>query len=223
VTGSTSVTFADTNGNTLDPFADTSSAGIPDVTTYITGNDSVLVIVPTDKTLSVTIVAPPAPVAIEIRKGTDTETSQAIRYADVEMPAGAKARIQFTGQGVDILKLDADANGTFETPISPTANVSGIAAADVAPPVLTFADQNLQGTVQVAIAAADSGSGVKSIFYSLDGVHFFSYFAAITVNPLQQPIIYAYAEDNLANRDSLAHSYWKSGRQLAVLRSRTLS
>jgi lecithin:cholesterol acyltransferase len=203
VTGSTSVTLTDANGNMFDPFANSGSAGLPDVTTYITGNDSVLVIFPTDKTLSATITAPLSPVTIEIIKGTDTETSQAIRYADVEMPAGSKARIVFTGQGVDVLKLDADANGTFETPITPTANVSGSASQDGDPPLVNISSTGQGTNALVTISSSDAGSGIKATYYSLDGANFQPYTAPFIVGPYQARTVYAFADDKVANRSGL--------------------
>ena len=52
----------------------------------------------------------------------------------------------------------------------------------------------------VTLTTKDAGSSVKEIFYSLDGQTFDHYSQAIHVNVSQARAIFAFADDNVANR-----------------------
>ncbi|MDT7777604.1 MAG: hypothetical protein QOC99_116 [Acidobacteriota bacterium] len=59
----------------------------------------------------------------------------------------------------------------------------------------------------VTINAADAVSGVKTAYYSLDGTNFQPYTAPFTVDPFKSPVVYAFADDNVANRSGLITYY----------------
>lgn len=55
----------------------------------------------------------------------------------------------------------------------------------------------------VTITATDGGAGVKQLLYSLDGTTFQPYTAPFVVDATQTLVVYAFADDNVANRSSL--------------------
>ncbi len=71
---------------------------------------------------------------------------------------------------------------------------------DVVPPALSMSSATSEGVTTITLSAEDNASGVKDIFYSLDGSNFQVYSGPIQVNPFQTPVIYAFADDNQANR-----------------------
>jgi hypothetical protein len=180
---------------------------VPGVSFNIFGTSFTNVILATPRTYRITFRAGTNPMAIAITKGTGEGFTEAIRYRDLVLPANVNALLQFTPQGAENLKYDADGDGTFETTVTPTASVSGVAAQDTEGPIVTFNGTAQQGNVQVSISAADSGSGVRQIFYSLNGTNFQPYTAPFTVNPNQTQAVYAFADDNVANRSGLATFY----------------
>ena len=82
------------------------------------------------------------------------------------------------------------------------ADVSGTAAGDVEPPVITVETHYSGSNLKVSLSAEDSGSGVAGLFYSLDGAAFESYLAPFEVDVAQYPTLYLFADDNVANRGS---------------------
>jgi pimeloyl-ACP methyl ester carboxylesterase len=208
LTNATTFRIADANGNNSDP-TPTMPFGrsVPGVSFHVLGPDSINVAFPAQQTYRVTFRAGARPMVIALTKGSSEGFTEAIRYRDLVLPANVNALLQFTPQGAENLKYDADGDGTFETTVTPTASVSGVAAQDTEGPIVTFNGTAQQGNVQVSISAADSGSGVRQIFYSLNGTNFQPYTAPFTVNPNQTQAVYAFADDNVANRSGLATFY----------------
>jgi hypothetical protein len=143
---------------------------------------------------------------VQVTKETELP-DQAVRYQDLSLPAGVTARIRLTPQGIENLAYDGNGDGTFETPVVPTASVSGSAAQDVTPPVVAI-NSAAQGTSSIVnITSSDADSGIKSTYYSTDGTHFHLYVGPFAVNPYQAPVIYAFADDNVANRSGTITYY----------------
>jgi pimeloyl-ACP methyl ester carboxylesterase len=207
VVGAGAVTVADTVGNTTNPLADLSDSGVPNVTTFVAGEKATQIVMPTDQTFSVTIRADGDPMSLEITKGSDVDTFQAIRYQDLSLPTGVTALLRFTPSGIDSLKYDADGDGTFETTVSPTASANGTPAQDVTPPSVNISATSQGASMLVTIAATDSESGIKTVFFSQDGTNFATYTGSFTVNPLQGPVVFAFADDNIANRSGIVIYY----------------
>jgi pimeloyl-ACP methyl ester carboxylesterase/outer membrane protein assembly factor BamB len=203
VEGVASVTLTDEAGNATYPLNDAPDAGVPEVTSHRLAADSFLSIMPTDDSYTLTFVTGESPVAIDLTKGTDVETAQAIRYVDLNLPANTAVRLEITPEGVDTLRYDSNGDGTFDTTITPTVSVSGSAAQDTEPPSITFNEAVQPTASMVSLNATDSGAGVRSLFYSLDGAHFQPYVGTLSLNPRQTPVISAFAEDKLANRSVL--------------------
>jgi hypothetical protein len=77
------------------------------------------------------------------------------------------------------------------------------AARDITAPIVT-ANSTIQGTqTQVALTAADAETGVKRMLYSTDGATFLPYTAPLNLDPAQTPTLYAFADDNAANRSGV--------------------
>lgn len=201
--GVTSITVMDTAGHVTNPLADQSDNGVPNVTTFNMGDKAALIITPTDQSYTITLSSSGDPMILEIAKGTDLDTSDAIRYQDLVLPAGRTAILKLTPSGIEALKYDADGDGIVETTVSPTVSVSGTSAQDVTPPTVSVNELRQQSSTQVTIAASDSESGVKAIYYSTDGSTFQLYTAPFNVDPYKNPVIYTFADDNVANRSSL--------------------
>ncbi|MGI8641325.1 MAG: alpha/beta fold hydrolase [Pyrinomonadaceae bacterium] len=209
VGGATSATLTDEAGNLTYPIGDVPNAGVPnagvpEVTSYLLGEDTFLSIMPIDDSYTLTFVTGNSPVAIDLTKGTHIETAQAIRYLDLDLPANTKVQLVITPEGVGELRYDSNGDGTFDTPITPTVSVTGQAAQDTDAPVVTIAEVIQSPTSRrVTITATDDGSGVRSLFYSLNGTNFQPYVEPLNLNPAQTPVVYAFAEDNVANRSGL--------------------
>ena len=176
---------------------------VPGVTRHAVGENAEAIITSMGRTYTVRFGSGTEPLNIELTQGTDTTTTLAIRYRDLVLPNGAQAMIKITPQGAENLLYDSDGDGTFETSVPPTVSVSGSAAQDVEGPVVTINEVGQQTTKQITIVAQDSGSGVKAIYYSLDGTHFRPYAGSLNLDPSQTPVVYAFADDNVANRSGL--------------------
>ncbi|MDT5155764.1 MAG: hypothetical protein QOH51_121 [Acidobacteriota bacterium] len=207
VVGAGAVTVADTIGNTTNPLADLSDSGVPNVTTFVTGEKATQIVMPADQTFSVTMRADSDPISLEITKGSDIDTSQAIRYQDLSLPTGVTALLRFTPSGIDPLKYDTDGDGTFETTVIPTASASGTSAKDITPPTVSVSETMQQSTLLVTLAASDSESGIKAIYYSTNGSNFQQYTTPFNIDPNQGTVVYVFADDNLANRSSIVTYY----------------
>jgi pimeloyl-ACP methyl ester carboxylesterase len=203
IIGAAAATVLDGAGNSTNPLSDPPDNSVPTVTSYLIGDKSFLSILPMDQQYTVRLRADINPMIIELTQGTDTVTTQAIRYKDLSLPAGVTARIQITPQGVGALQYDRDGDGIFETTVAPTVATSGSAAQDTDPPTVSITESRQQTGTLITVTATDSGSGVKAVYYSLDGTQFQSYTQPFTVDPYRTPTVYAFADDNVANRSSL--------------------
>jgi hypothetical protein len=91
--------LTDEAGNLTYPLGDVPNFGVPEVTSYLLGDDTFLSIMPTDDSFTLTFVTGESPVAINLTKGTDVETAQAIRYLDLDLPANQdSATCDYTGR-----------------------------------------------------------------------------------------------------------------------------
>lgn len=208
VTGVESVTVTDAFGDSTNDLGDTPMLkNVPGVTTYIRGEKSFLVIVDSEQDYTVTFRSGTDPIALEITKGTDVTTTMAIRYQDLSLPEGVGAMLKIgpdASMGVERLTLDSDRDGTFETEVTPTVEVEGPDAEDVEAPTIEFRSAVRRGKVLVDITAEDMGTGVKALFYSLDGTRFFRYTGTVRLRPAKTLVVHAFADDNVANRSSTA-------------------
>lgn len=169
-----------------------------------TGDNSVQVVTPTNKEYTVTLRSNDEPMQIEIIQGEDNITpTQLIRYLDLNLPANVEAQLIITAQGTENLQYDADGDGIFETIVVPTVSVTGTAAQDMTAPTIQISESG-QSLRQITIEASDNETGVKDVWYSLNGTNYQRYTGTFTLNPTNGQMIYAFANDNVGNRSSIA-------------------
>ncbi len=203
VDGTTSFNIEDAGGRSANPFSLPPDASMPWLSTYVVGTKAAVAVMPTDQTYTVTLQADGDPIVVELTKGTDIETTEAVRYLDVSLPANVRARLAITPQGVGPLQYDNNGDGTYESEVPPTAKVSGAAAQDTEPPSVEVGAVIQGSNNLVTVNSSDSGSGVKATYYSLDGTNFQPYSSPLVIDPRQFPVVYAFADDNVANRSGL--------------------
>ena len=203
-TGVDYVGVTDSAGHTNAKIDDTFAVPVPDVSYNALGDKSVFVAVPADQSYTFAFQNGDKPIALEVAKGAGNDASlETVKYQDLQLPAGVKAMIETTATGVNSLRYDSDNNGTYDTVVQPTATLTGTDAQDVTPPDVTFSAEVLQSSTSITLGAQDSGSGVKDIHYSLDGLNFQTYTEPLSLNPSQTPKIYVFADDNALNRSNL--------------------
>jgi pimeloyl-ACP methyl ester carboxylesterase len=204
--GATPLIVGDTQGNSTATITNDLRASVPGVQTYGLGDgvEMVTLPVPVSEEYSLTFLSDSRPIQLDVIMGVDNVTpTVAIRYLDTSLPAGVLAQIQITPTGVGELLYDSDGDGSFDTLVPPTVTLSGPAALDATPPTVT-AHQSVQGgTTHVTLSASDSGSGVSSLRYSLDGIEYQHNTGTLSLNPITTPFVYAFADDNAGNRSSL--------------------
>ncbi len=158
---------------------------------------------PLDQGYKVVLKTPLTPLSITLTKNDGQTITQAIRYVDITLPPNVFALLEITPTGVADLKYDSDGNGTFDTQVNPTINVSGTQAQDIESPHLNINETVQAGNSRIDLEATDAGTGVQSIMYSLNGTTFQQYSSPLTLNASTTPTIYAYADDNVFNRSGL--------------------
>jgi len=203
VTGSTSVLITDSFGNTSDPLSTSFFEGIPTIPSTVTDAAFVNAIVPLDQNYRFVIRTSSTPLMIAIVKTTGSITNQAVRYVDVTLPPNVLALIQLSPQGISTLLYDSNGDGTFDTSVDPTINVTGTQAQDIDAPQLNINETVQGGNSRIDLDATDSGTGVQRVMYSINGTTFQQYSAPLTLNATTTPTIYAYADDNVFNRSGL--------------------
>ena len=187
----------------MNPLVDNTTGSVPGVTTFVLGETSLEAVFYPDQIYTATFQAPNNPIAVEIRKANDQSSKQAIRYQDLLLPSGVTAQIKLTPQGIELLRYDSNGDGTFDTEVLPTASVTGPVANDTEAPIINVNALGQGTTLEVTLSAQDNGSGVRSLSYSLDGTNFQPYTTSLSVSPVQNPLLYAFADDNVANRSGL--------------------
>ena len=121
------------------------------------------------------------------------------KFANIAVPTGTSVQLTTSSTGTPLLAADLNGDGTYETSVPPTSNVSGAAALDRTPPTVTGVTGRAAGAKTVALAATDDNSGVASIYYSIDGVTYTRYTAPFSVAD-SVTTVHAFADDNAGNR-----------------------
>lgn len=202
LTGTDAVTITDETGHTTNPLSQPADAGLANLTSYITGPKSTEAIISLDQNYTVTWRAQSDPLQLSISRELQLP-DMAFRYLDLQLTAGVMCSVKLTPLGVDGLRCDKDGDGTFETLIAPTSSASGTDAQDKTPPSVNISSAPQSSLRLITIAAEDSGSGVKAIYYAVGESTFAEYKGPFTVDPLTNPVISAFADDNVANRSGL--------------------
>lgn len=211
IDGAELVDMTDDRGNGTTPVGDMGfMLSVPNVTVH-GGGDSHDLMIPTEGTYEIKFRATSDGIVIELLRGSSrlvdglsqVTPTLAVRYLDLDLPAGTMAMLRITPQGMDDLRYDANGDGTFESVVTPTATATGVAAQDVTTPSITFSEQ-VQGTRRlVTVNTTDSGTGVSAVLYSFNGQQFQPYTRPLLVDPAANPTVYVYAQDNVANRTGM--------------------
>jgi pimeloyl-ACP methyl ester carboxylesterase len=203
IVGANNVVVSDTLGNNTAQIVGDVYGTVPGVTTYSLATSASMIIMPSTGEYNVTFGTTTTPMAITITIGPPGSATQAIRYVDVNQPSGLAAKMHFLTGSIGPLLIDTNKDGTFATTVNPTASLTGSAVNDTTPPTVSFSASVAGAITTVAISASDSGSGVKDLFYSLDGTTFQAYAGALQLDASKNAVVYSFADDNAANRSSL--------------------
>ncbi len=159
---------------------------------------------PANDKYSVAFYGDGSPMQIEVIKGSDySHIENLTKYIDVLIPADAVAELTVSSYGQYSLVYDTNGDSIPDTYINSTFSINGTNAADIESPVISF-DYQLQGSNKVVtLTATDNLSGVRKIYYSLDGQQFSEYAVAVSVSQNLDKI-YVFAEDNNYNRTGIA-------------------
>jgi hypothetical protein len=181
-----------------------STGELPSTATFYQLDEGVYAaVLPTDGVYTATITLKAQEGAIiEMRNGTNDSTNRAVRYLDLPPGGNNQVQVVFSQTGFSYLKRDTDADGLFETDVPPSADVSGSGANDREAPTIDISASGPLDARTVTITATDA-SGVKQIFYSLDGTTFQPYTGPLVVDATQTQFIYTFADDRIANRSGL--------------------
>lgn len=204
VIGAATAAVQDSQGNNTNPMGDPPDRGLPNVTSYRLNEQSFISVIPANQSYDIIFRPGAGSMSVEVTRGTDISTTLVVRYQDLLLPAGITAKLRISPQSVETLSYDSDSDGTFETSVTPTAVVTGDAAQDHDPPVITSSRTSEGAGASVSLAATDGGTGVKQIYYSTDGANFQTYSGPVVFDSPGNHVIYAFAEDNAANRSGLS-------------------
>lgn len=205
--------ITDGNGNTNSPVSAAVDKAVPDVE-YEYGSESSEsgiwphdVRFPVGKELTVEFTGVDKKIAIELSQGPSQSTSTAaIKYLDLQLPVGVRARLRFNPatQRPDDLRYDANGDGTFETVVAPTFDLSGTAANDTTEPLIEIQYTVDHSVATVTTNVTDSETGVNRIRYAIQGqLTDHPYTGPFTVNIANPRTIVVAAEDNAGNRSLL--------------------
>jgi len=174
-----------------------------DVTYLPSSTGNFLVIVPTTGMYTVTFQSGDAPMLIEVTRQGDLPPDYAARWQDLSMPPNTIMHLLITPAGAQGLTYDSNGDGAPDTPVQEQPLVAqGAAAADTEAPTVQIQPLRTTGGYNVTIAATDTGAGVQSIYYALDGVSFSPYTQPVTISSQQPVTVTAFADDNVANRST---------------------
>ncbi len=177
---------------------------VPGATTYSLGDGVEQIILSMDGTYTVTFKSMEPLLSMELTVGTPPSITQALRYQDLALSVFTPFQLVLAPTQPQPLRYDQDGDGTFESVISPTVNVSGTLAQDTESPMVTISTTTTLGQILVNVTATDTGSGVKAVYYSLNGQDFQLYTEPFALDVTAAQKIYAFADDLVANRSNLA-------------------
>jgi len=197
------VFISDDHGNTDDLFQFQLLPKVRSVTYEHSVNDTLDIIVPVNQTYSITFQSKDPLMQLEIVKGRgNSSPEEAIRYCDLEL-GRKRARFKITPQGIEPLRQDTNYNGRFDSVIEPTVLLRGRAARDTRAPEIRFrVVKRTATTVLIAIDTKDNDTGVKSLLYTFDGQHLFTYQSPVRMDLRQASFMYAFAFDYAGNRSA---------------------
>ena len=205
--GAATVIVTDESDNELQLLPDQTVGEIPGAASFRLGGGVSMVTLPTSasRSFSIGMVVGSGPVMIELTTGTQDDTTDAVRFLDLDLVAGRSAHLTVSGALISDLGYDSTGDGAFDVTIPATVRVSGSQAADTDPPTITV-DQSTHGTipgiVSLTIEAIDAVSGAATAYSSLDGSEFEQVTAPLDVDPRATPTLWVFADDAVGNRST---------------------
>jgi hypothetical protein len=203
ISGTHKLSIRDQYGNISQVIGGKLQIESPEITVYPQSDDSHLIILPASNVYTVTIYSEDKPLLVSNDFGTGSLITDATRYLDINVPLNSLLELRLSPQGSEPLRADIDANGTFETHIPVTADLSGTAANDTTPPTISLKRTGSIDQTLVTLTATDTQTGVKDVLYSLDGNAFHLYSTPFLVNAVINPTVLVFADDNAANRSGV--------------------
>jgi probable HAF family extracellular repeat protein len=203
--GADAVIVADGNGNSTAPIDGDLLGDVPGVDTYTQGPHSTRLLLSVGRPLTVTLQTTQGPLALDLLHVDGVTPTLGIHYQDVQLPAAVTAMLTFAANGTPSrLRYDGDGDGTFESEVTPSVTVTGQDALDVFAPTVEMTSTGPLAESQVTLSAADQGTGVAQIYFSLTGDNFQPYMAPLQLDLTQPTVLYAFADDRAGNRSPLA-------------------
>lgn len=204
--------ITDDSGNTNIPLGVGVEKSVPEIDYESGSNSTDSLVFPHEvtfaagKIVDIKFVATSGKIRIELFKGTSRQnSSDAIKYMDLQLPVGVVAWLKFTAGGVENLRYDADGDGVFETEVQPTLHLTGASANDTTSPNVGISFTVSNNVATVTVNATDSETGIRQIRYIVNGeIIDHVYNAPFRVDLTQSKLLYASAEDKAGNRNLLA-------------------
>lgn len=185
------------------PMADGSTGTVPGVTQFRSNaEDAGLTTLPLSSTRTYRIAfhATGDPLQLELLDGTQDNPTRAMRWTDVQVPEGA-AELEMAPERTPVLRIDSDGDGEVDSPVAPTVDLSGPAAADVTAPELTVTAVGTGEDRRYAVSATDDGPGAIDVLVSTGG-RFAPYDGPFSA-PAGTTTIRAFATDAAGNRSPM--------------------
>jgi pimeloyl-ACP methyl ester carboxylesterase len=180
------------------------SSGVNGMQAVPMNDKSAWIAMPATSEYKVSFFGDGTPIRVQIIKGLDYERiEQLTGYIDLMIPADAVAELIVSPFNNPQLRYDSDGDGFPDTFVNPTITVTGENAKDIEPPVVSFDYQSNGAGKIVTLSATDNLSGVRKIYYSLDGQQFTEYTNPVSVGGSQNQV-FVFAEDNNYNRTGIA-------------------
>ncbi|PDW00589.1 OmpL47-type beta-barrel domain-containing protein [Candidatus Chloroploca asiatica] len=110
---------------------------------------------------------------------------------------------QATVAATMVPSAEAKNSGSIDLGVAPTMVAGSAVASDSEPPTVKIFVVPQGDRWLVTITAEDRGSGVKQVLYSTDGQRYQFYQGPFAVNADEVTMLYAFAEDDVANRSSV--------------------
>lgn len=199
--GSDTFTITDSLGNQMVQIDEIYEIKPDEYAHHVLGEQAHFFVLPTGRAYEVEFPVSSDGAVVELTRGDSITVDMAVRYNDVALADTHNTLLSFEDTTHTFL-YDGDDNGSYESPFTPTAVVTGTAANDNEPPSIAIDVAKNGDSTAVTITAEDAGSGIKNIYYSLDGLHFELYDTPLTIAVGEALIVSVFADDNNGNRSS---------------------
>ena len=214
IQGMADMEISDENGNLTGPLGNDVFDESADGTSYTVIEDTTSIFVQGTGKYTLKVKAHDSgKFNLNLRTVHDSVVERLVRFADVSFSqACSAAQLIFNtneNKPKDLLSLDQDCNGDFETTLPPDSDFEGQPSRDNSPPIASIhlegqqvKDNQYVGPVQVTIKAEDNseGTGIAKIEYTLDdGVTVKEYTTPFTVTDIGSKTIRAKTTDNAGN------------------------